>query len=162
MLTSAQLLTLKADILADSNFNSQPHNSDGAFAIAAVYNADATPAFVVWKSSVTRDEVQALDAFDWTLVDNLTVGKARIFDWMFMRGVAIDPSKANIRAGIAACFVGSAPLVTMQTAILTSFKRNATRFEKLFATGTGTTVSPAVAVLIGSLDYNDIVAAMGW
>lgn len=166
MLTSAQLLTLKTDILADSNFNSQPHNSDGGNVIAAAYNLDAAPAYVIWRSSVSRNELQQLDTFDWTQVDNLTVGKFRIWDTMFMRGennvMAFDPSKANVRAGISACWIGNAALVAVATAVLTACKRNATRAEKLFATGSGTTLSPSVTAITDQISSSDVIQAMGW
>lgn len=161
-LNPAQLLVLKADILADSSFNNQPHNSDGAFFIAQAYNLEAAGPFIVWRTNVDRDEIQQLAAFDWTLVDNLTVGKGRIWEWMFMRGAAINPSMVNVRAGIAACWVGSAPLVAVQTAILNQCKRNASRVEKLFAVGTGSTASPATMAVEGPIDFNVVVGAMGW
>lgn len=165
-LTTAQLATLKADILADNTFASQPHNSDGGSAIAAVYNTEAAPAYVIWRNNVTRNELQQLDTFDWTQVDNLTVGKFRIWDTMFMRGesnvMAFDPSKANVRAGIAACWVGNASLVAVQTAVLNACKINATRAQKLFATGTGTTLSPGTTAAPDPLASSDIIQAMGW
>lgn len=161
-ITLQQLAALKTDILADGSFSSIPHTADGAFAIAAAYNLDAAPAFVVWRTSVSRNECQQLASFDWTLVDNLTVGKGRIWEWMFMRDAAIDPSQANVRAGIAACWVGSAPLVAVATAVLTLCKRNATRAEKVFATGTGSTASPATMTFEGAIDYQTVLGAMGW
>jgi hypothetical protein len=162
MLTTAQALALKADVEADAAFASVPHNSDGAFTVAAAYNLAASPAYVVWRTKVSRDELQQLDTFDWTQIDNLSVGKSRIWDWMFMRGAEINAAKANVRAGIAACLVGNASLLAMQTAVLTACKRNSTRAEKLFATGSGTTLSPSVMNFEGDLGYQDVATAMGW
>ena len=137
-------------------------NSDGDFAIAAAYNLTATPNYFVWKPSVVVNDLM-LAPFDWTRVDNLTVGKARIWDWMGQVGI-IDPSQANIRAGINACFsvaVGDAPC---RQAMFNGSQRLATRVEKLFATGTGTAttdlgVGPSVMGFEGPLSYQDVSAA---
>ena len=109
MLTTAQLQTLKADILADPAFASIPNNDDGNFAIAAVYNALASPAWRVWKTSVTTSECK--DAINWTEY------------------------------------------------IMALAKRDATRAEKLFSTGTGSDATPATMTFEGSLSYSDVSAA---
>lgn len=158
MLTQAQLATLAADINANSaEFGAYPHNSDGAWEIAAKYNMTSSPQFVVWKTSVPVDEIMN-NGFVWTAVDGLTAGKARIWDWMTKLGV-INPSKANIRQGLVDCFgAGSA----MANAITPHLKRDALRGEKLFATGTGTTASPATMGFEGTISYQEVKDAMGW
>lgn len=154
MLTTQQLATLKADILADPVLSAKPMNSDGAFDIAIAYNLAASPAFVVWKSSVEAKEVMQ-NGFVWTAVDALTVGKARIWDWLTRYGT-FNPSKANVRQGLQDCFgAGSA----MVTGITPHLKRNATRAEKLFATGAGTDANPGTLVFEGTLSYQDVEQA---
>lgn len=153
-LTTAQLAALKADILADPVLSAKPMNSDGAFDIASAYNLDASPAFVVWKSSVSAQEIMS-NGFIWTAVDSLTVGKARIWDWMTRYG-SINPSKANVRQGLADCFGGAS---AMATAIMPHLKRNATRAERLFASGTGSDASPGSMGFEGNLSYQDVEAA---
>ena len=157
-LTTAQYATLKAAILADPALvplTSGPQSDYGR--ITDAMNADASPAFVVWRTSVTRAEYQDDDNFDWTVVDNLSTGsKYRIWEWMFGTTGAINPSKPKIRAGIAACWVGNAGLVAVEAAILARSKRNATRVEKLFTTGTGSTAVPAVLTFEGSVSINEI------
>lgn len=159
-MTPQQHATLKAAILADPTLaamTSGPSTDYGA--IAAAMSADASPAFVVWKTNATRAELQDMDLFNWTVVDNLsTNSKFRIWDWMFGTTGAINPSKANIRAGIAATWVGNAQLLAVQTAVLDACKRNATRVEKLFATGTGTTGSPAVMVVEGGVSLAEVAS----
>lgn len=153
-LSTQQLAALAADILADPVLAAEPMNSDGAFAIAAAYNAEASPAFVVWRTNVPAQEIMA-NGFVWTAVDTLTVGKARIWDWMTRYGT-INPSKANVRQGLADCFGAASAMVT---GITPHLKRNATRGEKLFATGTGTTGNPATMAYEGTLSYQDVEAA---
>lgn len=161
MLTDPQLATLKAEILADPVLAAKPNNSDGNFDIAAAFNLNASPDFYVWRSSVTTDEIM-LNGFDWTRVDNLTVGKSRIWEWMTSLD-RINPAQANVRAGVLAVFSAAGDLAN-RVAVFTHSQRRATRAEKLFATGAGTSttdqgVGPAVMVFEGQLSYADIEQA---
>lgn len=157
-LTPAQLATLKADILASPDLSSFPSTTDGAFAIALAYNQPAAPDWWVWKSSVSEAAIFADASFDWTRVDNLSVGKARIWEWMFRNNV-VNPSMANIQAGIAAVWVGTSADLAVRAAVLGQCRRLATRGEKLFSTGTGTTASPATTSLAGPITGQDVDAA---
>lgn len=162
MLTPTQLQTLKAAILADPILAAFPSDPDSAFAIAALLNQPAVPDFFVWKSFVSQDEIM-LNGFDWTRVDNLSVGKARIWEWMFKNTGGIDPAKPNIRAGIDATWVGTAADLAVRAVVYTHCQRLATRAEKLFATGAGTTVTngtgPATMGFEGFLNYQDVDTA---
>ena len=63
----------------------------------AWFNSAATPEFIVWRKQVSREEFEEDDAFNWTVVDNLSTGsKYRIWEWMFGSKGYINPSKANI------------------------------------------------------------------
>ena len=156
-LSPAQLATLKAAILADPVLNAYPQNSDGAYNMAIFLDQPATPDFIVWKTSVDPDEVMK-NGMDWTRVDNLSVGKARIWDWMSRLGT-FNPSKTNIRAGIDAAWVGTAADLAVRAMVYTHCKRLATKVEKLFASGTGSDAAPAVMTIEGRLQYSDIEQA---
>lgn len=159
MLTTAQAQAIKAVIVADQVLSAYPLSSDGAFAIAAALNLEVSPAFVVWRTSVPQDEITQ-NGFTWTEVDNLSVGKARIWEWLFVNeSRSINPSKANVRAGIVECWSGTAGKVAVQTAVLSHCKRSATRAEKALATGTGTDVTPATMGYEGALSYQDVEQA---
>jgi hypothetical protein len=56
-LTPEQLVVLKNDILADPVLSAKPLNYDAAYDIAAAYNVEVSPAFVVWKTNVSIDEI---------------------------------------------------------------------------------------------------------
>lgn len=160
MLTGPQYAQLKAHIAGDPALAALPNTSDGHAAVAAALNVTATPAFVVWRTAVPVDEIMS-NGFDWTRVDNATVGKARIWEWM-MRAGTIHPAKANIRAGIDEAWSGTGTeQVTHRAAIYAHCKRAATRAEKLFATGTGTTLAPATlaANFEGDLSAQDVETA---
>lgn len=156
-LTNAQLQTLKAAILADPELAAFPNTLDGAFDLAVKLQETAAPAFVVWRTSVSQSEI-ILNGFDWTRVDNLSVGKARIWEWMFQFG-SIDPSKVNVRAGIDTVWVGTQADLNVRAAVYVHCKRSANRGEKIFATGTGSDASPATMAVEGTINYQDIFAA---
>lgn len=116
---------------------------------------NAAGAFVVWRTNVSDRDILASDAFDWTRVDNLTNGKARIWDYLLRFG-SIDVSKANVRAGIDAAWVGTAADLAVRASIYAVSKRNATRAEQALATGAGTTPSPGVMTFEGPLSDVDV------
>jgi hypothetical protein len=151
MLTTAQLQTLKTAILADPVLAAFPMNSDGDYAIAQALNVDATPEFVVWRTSVETKQIME-NGFVWTAVDAMAVGKSRIWDWMASMGT-INPSKVNVRQGLADAF-GAAS--AMGLAIMPHLKRSATRVEKLLATGTGTTAVPGTMTFEGNVSYAEV------
>jgi len=157
-LATAQLIALKAAILADGVLGPLTSGPGTDFnAIMLAMNAQSSPAFIVWRTSVTRAEYQDDDAFNWTVVDNLTTGgKYRIWEWMFSATGSINPSKANIRAGIVACWVGNAALVAVQAMILGKSKRTATRTERLLATGTGSDAAPGTLAFEGDVTVQEI------
>lgn len=160
MLTSEQALLIKATIESDPAFASIPHTADGAYAISDAMNLAATPAFIVWKTAVSIDEIMR-NGMDWARVDNLSVGKARIWDWLGRLGT-INASRPNVRAGIDAVWVGTAADLAVRSAVYVHCKRSATRSEKALATGTGSDASPATMTFEGQTTYLAILQAMGW
>ena len=154
MLTTAQQAIVKADILADPTLAAKPMNGDGAWDIAAAYNLPASPEWVVWKTNVDPEDIMR-NGMDWTRVDNLSVGKSRIWDWMTKLGT-FDASKLNIRAGIDATWVGTSADLAVRAMVYTHCKRAATRIEKLLSSGTGSAESPAVMTFEGQVSYQDV------
>jgi len=149
--------TLKEFIASVPAWAAMPKNSDTAFFIADELNKEAANNYVVWKTAVPVDEIMR-NGLDWTRVDNLTVGKARIWDWMTQLNT-LNPSKVNIRAGIDATWVGTAADLAVRAVVYTHCKRKASVVEKLFATGLGTDVSPSVMGYEGPLPYQEIITA---
>lgn len=168
MLTPAQITTLKATIIADSNLTAQKqaHDTQG---IADYLNADST--FVVWKTSMpTRD---LYDAITWAaltptdLPDGTLAWQCRSlacqgkqFNLQVMIGglVTVYPAKANFRAGVQDALTavpsgaGGATVSAGWVAVKTAMARPATRLEKIFASGTGTAATPGLLVLEDSVD----------
>lgn len=111
---------------------------------------------IIWKSSVSQDEIMQ-NGFDWVRVDNLSVGKARIWEWLFDNpNRAINPTKANVRAGIDEAWKGTAADLAVRAAVYVHCKRAATVAEKVFCTGLGTDASPSVTTFEGTVTPDDI------
>jgi hypothetical protein len=161
-LTPAQAITLKTFVEGNSAFNSIPRTGDGVFALRLLLENVAVPDFIVWKSIVTQDEIM-MNGMDWTRIDNLSIGKARIWEWMFdNQNKSINPSKPNIQTGINTVWVGTQADLDVRAQVYIHCKRQATIIEKLFATGTGTTASPGNMVFDGDVSYSDLLNAMMW
>jgi len=154
MLTIEQLQILKATIDADPVLAAHPLTPDGAWEIAEAFNAPSSPSFTVWKTFIEAEEIMS-NGFVWTAVDALSVGKARIWDWMTRYG-SINPSKVNVRQGLADCFGAGSPMANV---ILPQCKRIATKAEALFATGTGSDASPGNMTFEGVLTYREVQQA---
>jgi hypothetical protein len=163
-LTPEQLQTLKTAILADPVLANQPMDGDGNGVIADAMNAQASPDYWIWRSKVTQDEIMQ-NGFDWVRVDNLSVGKARIWEWLFdNRESVINPSKVNVRAGIAECWKGTTADNAVRAAVFLHCQRLASRGEKLFSTGSGTStngdgVGPATSTFEGLITPSEVDAA---
>lgn len=128
--TSAQQATFKTWLDANASGLSDQAAADLA-------NAVASPAYLAWRTVVGRTEIHSSTAFDWTRVDNLSVGKARIWDWMFA-SQSIRPWMGNIRSGINSVWVGTQPDLDVRAAVNAACQRPVTNLEKLFVTQTTT------------------------
>ena len=148
MLTEAQRTTLKADILANQD-TADKYAIGDLSSLANLYNADAAPSFVVWRTSIPPADYR--DAIVWTEVDALTAGKARIWEWITQSMTGnLNAASANVRQGLLDCWASN---TTTRTQLTAAAKRNASRIEKLFSTGTGSTASPATMVVEGPIGY---------
>lgn len=156
-LTTAQLATLKADILADPVLAAKPLNSDGAFDIAKAYNLAASPAFTVWKTLVPIGEVGK--AFSGSELAGLTTGnQSRLQTLAQYLADGVNPSILENRQFFDDVFSGAGGVNT-RAKLLALWKRLATRGEKLFATGTGSDASPATLVFEGQISYQEVEQA---
>ena len=153
-LTTAQKQTIAAYIASKPEWAVMPKNSDTAYFIAQELNKDDVVPYIVWRTNVDPNEIMR-NGLDWTRVDNLSVGKARIWDWMTSLG-SLNPSKANIRAGIDATWVGTAADLAVRAVVYTHCKRQATVVEKLLATGLGTDASPSIMGYESPISYQEV------
>lgn len=159
-MTPQELTSLRAALLADTDPSVQAAvSARNDTEVARLYNLPST--FIVWRDNVSQDAIMG-NGFDWVRVDNLTIGKARIWEWLFANPTrSINPSKANVRAAIAECWKGTAADLAVQAAVLGHCKRPATFAERVFATGTGTDVTPGLlGSFVGNVTIDDVGRAL--
>lgn len=179
-LNSAQLIALAADIVADGALSAQPLNSDGAFAIAAAYNAVASPDYYAWNPRVDVQEIEGAivwanftpqDTPDgtalWTNRALACQGKQFNVQLMISGKTIVDATKPGKRAGLqdALTAIPSGAAGANKSggwnAVQLVLSRKATRGEKLFSTGTGSQASPADMSVVGLISLADVQVARG-
>ena len=153
-LTPSQLAQPKADILADPVLAAWAATGAMAQEIADAYNLAASPAWYVWRSAVTAEEWAhaIIGGGGAGQLDALTASKRDSLLWACDR--TLNPSAPAVRAALDD-FCGSQN--TLKATIQAAQKRTASRAEKLFSAGTGTSVSPATMGWEGTLTYQDVV-----
>jgi hypothetical protein len=185
MLTSAQLQTLKAAILADPTLNAFANGSDGNFDLAVKLSTTlASPTFFVYRTNVPPQEI--FDQIAWA---NLTPndapdttqqwanrslecqGKQFNLQILVQGQTAVNAARANVRAGLqdaltnvpsgAGGSIVSAGWVGIRDNVL---GRSATRIEKILATTTvqqdGSTMAKSATMTYeGTISSVDVQAA---
>ena len=156
-LLPSQFAILKAAILADPVLTAQPNNEDGAFTIAAAFNATAVPDFWVFKTRVTNEEIgDAMNGTEITGLASLPMQRLQVLG-AYSNGTQ-NPSRADRRAAFDQVFSGAGGATT-RASLAVLWRRLATRAEKLFATGTGSTGSPATMSFEGALTFAEVLSA---
>jgi hypothetical protein len=156
-LNTQQLATVKAYILATpalAALSSGAGTDYNPFALPL--SAPATPTFTVWRTSLSRGDAMS-DGFDFTQVDNLTTGQARIWDWLFIDG-PVNPSLSSRRTAITETWKGTAGKVAVGVYVLGQSKRSASQVEKLLASGTGSVADPATMSYEGGISLNEVAS----
>lgn len=161
MLTPVQLTTLRADITNSPDPLVIAARGNGAdigrddTTLAKLYNLPGTAR--VWVTAITKDEVYG-NGFNWVAIDDVAEPKWRVWTELFSSGT-MNPSKANVRAGIIEVWKGNAAKLAVQEYVLNKCKRFAKRAEQLYIVGTGTEISPATLVFEGGVTIDDISLA---
>lgn len=157
-LTAGQVATLRTNILADgvlSPLCGAPVG-DAPSTIAVAYNVAKSPVFVVWKSNVTvRETGLAFNGAEWA---GMTGANHTRLQTVAQYLTSYNPSGADVRAMFNDIWSGAGGALT-RASLLALWKRNATRGEALFATGTGSDAVPAALVFEGQLSVNDVLRA---
>jgi hypothetical protein len=159
-LTTAQKQTLKADIEASADAAViAARNAQDWDAMAALYNAIASPAFTVWKSLVSIGDIgKAFNSSE--LGSRTSLENTRLQTLAIYHSAGLNPSIASNRQFFDDIFSAAGGVQT-RAALLALYKRLARRIEKLFATGTGSDGSPATLGFEGTVNSQDVSDAMG-
>jgi len=154
-LQPSQYAALKTAIANDPILAAYPNTQDGAYLMAQdKLNVAFVPTFFVWQDQLTPDLYDSGLINGAVQIDALTQGKR---DELFMIGNRTrDCNMPAVRAAISDA-VGSQN--TLKAAMLAIQTKPALYIEKIFATGTGTLVSPASLVFYGQISYQDVYSA---
>ena len=156
-LSQAQLQTLKTYINSVPELAAYPNNSDGNYEIAKKLNLAANPDFYVWKTNVPIATIGAtFNAAELAARSAADQSRLQTIAQYLPQGV--NPSLVDHRAFFDDIFSGTGGQNT-RALLLALWKRKATQFEKLYATGTGSLGSPANLVLEGEVNYNHVEEA---
>lgn len=157
--TDAQILVLRTAILNEVDAEFVGYRNNGQTGqMANWFNKDST--FVVWKTSVPISEIG--DNIKATAITSLTALKLQRLQALTgdLSGGFVNPSIQDRRDGFDQVFDGTGADATTRTQLAALWKRFAKRGERLFATGTGTNVSPGNLVFEGFIDDYDISRAL--
>jgi len=157
-MTPAQLQTLHTYILASPDLASQPMTPDGDYEIARLLSLDALgPTNIVWRSLVSLNIVAT--AYDPVELDALTVNeRSRLQTLAFYMPAGVQPSIPNVRDFFNNIFAGAGGADT-RAALRGTWERIATRGERLYALGAGTSADPATLVIEGAISPSDVNTA---
>lgn len=160
-LTPSQLVTLAAHIRANTAPAVVSALAAGADnELARLYSLPASPAYVVWRRSVSTAEVGV--TVNYIAVEAMTdANRARITTFYAMNPGQFEP-RSDVRTFWANTFSGALGGQGQATrdALDALWRRNALLVETVFATGSGTTASPSTLGYEGSVTPDQISAAL--
>jgi hypothetical protein len=155
----AQYAALKSYIQNDATLNAFPNTPDGNFEVARLLNLDAAPAFVVWKSSIPTSALST--TLSYVAIGALTTNNQQQLQIF----IQLNPQNFNpsldARSFFTTTFAGALAGGGQATrdALDALYRRNCSVIEKIYATGTGTTVSPATLVFEGKVSITEVQSA---
>jgi hypothetical protein len=153
-LTTAQKATLKAAITANTTWAAYPMTGDGYFDLARELNKEASPAFVVWRTSVSVTETgKAFNGAEWAGMTS--ANHTRLQTVAQFSAAGYNAALADIRAMFNDIWSGAGGAIT-RASLLMIWKRNAKYGEKILSTGTGSDASPATMGFEGDLTDTDV------
>jgi hypothetical protein len=153
MLTDPQKATLKSYIQSVPVLNDL-YVIGNMGGLANALSVDHAPAFVVWRDALTPTLARQaiVSGAQLAQLDNLVPGKRDAL--LYAVAENMDCRVEPIRAAVDS-LCGSQN--ELKAALIAAMKRSATVIEKVFATGTGTTLAPATMTYIGGIGYFDLV-----
>jgi hypothetical protein len=136
--------------------------------IADYYNQQSSPDWWVYKTRLSRTEVvqeTSVDGtvFNWTGAGFITRSQGERDAWreLWNSELAVNPSLANVRQAFLDIFSGATqPAPANRTHLAAMARRLASRFEKLFSTGVGSSASPATMTVEGPVSALDVDRAL--
>ena len=159
-LTTPQLQVLKTDILAQPTLVDFV-NTGNVGQIAAWYNVDST--FIVYKQSESTQQIGAVT--NYLANAALTAdNRDKINFFYLLTPPDFNPSKSDQRTYLADAYSGAlgGEGANTRAALDALYRRPALKGEKLYSTGTGTTVAPGAlnATANGDITEDNVADAL--
>ncbi len=158
-LTPAQLTALRTNILGSELAAKCTPFGDNPFDVAAAYNLPASPTWYAYRTNVSLGEIG--DAFNGTELAGLTsLNLQRLQVIEQFTSSSVNFARADRRQFFTDVFSGAGGATTRAN-IAAIWSRPVTRFERLYATGTGSTGSPGTMVIEDTLTPAIVAQACG-
>lgn len=149
-MTPEQIATLKALVLADPVAAALAAIPDD-IGLAAWLNEPT--AKIVWRTSVSREELRRAVLSGAADLDNMTAGKRDSLLWVCSESInATDPGTRQAITDLTVKTSGAVAAL-LRPPLEAALRRPATRAESALAAGTGTTIAPATMTFEGVIDY---------
>jgi hypothetical protein len=158
-LLPSQFAVLKASIAADPLLAPLSNDLQGdRQKIADAYNAQAVPDFWVFRTRITNEEIgDAMNGTEITGLSSLQMQRLQVL--AAYSGGTQSAARADRRAAFDQVFSGAGGATT-RASLAVTWRRLATRAEKLFATiGTGAIGDPATMAFEGNLTQTEVQQA---
>lgn len=159
-LSPAQSATLRLAVLAEPSLATATQTGDD-FAIAAWCNALTDPAWVVYRSVLSRHDILTKTSptgtsFTWAGGAYITraQGERDAFREMFNDTGTVNPGDPKIQSAFLDIFSGAGGAVN-RAHILALSKRPATNAERVLSTGLGTDPNPATLTFEGEVSQGE-------
>ena len=169
-LTSGQKSQLKTYITSNSDTNAAYLVGNNQL-LANLLNQDNSPNFWVFRTSQTRDNYIGQTSQDGTTFIfagdgfvSRTASEILAFNSMFSSEGKVNPSMPNVVQGFIDIFTGAVGTNAQKnrTHLAAMSRRLASRCEKVFQTGAGTTANPDVLVTEGPITVSDLSDVKTW
>lgn len=167
-LTGAQLQTLATAIASDPLLNNLPHDSDGAALVVNNMNQPGNPTFWVFRTAVSKREIVggvSVDSTTFTWAGNgfITRSAGELTAWqeLFDTEGNVNPSLTNVRQAFTDIFSGTGNAASNRTHLAAIARRTASKFEKLYTTGTGSAASPGLLGVEGPVTVDNVILCWG-
>lgn len=158
--TEAQNTVVRAIVRAEPTLAAAVHTG-GDTTIAAWLNADQSPPYYVWKTSMSRHDILTAQSVDGTVFTwagtgyiSRSQGERDAFRELFNSTGSVVPTAPNVIAAFNDIFSGAGGAANR--AHVTSIgKRTARRIEAILAVGAGTLLSPSTMTVEGTVSIDE-------
>lgn len=158
--TEAQNTIARAVVRAEPAL-AEAVNTANDVVIAAWLNADSSPPYYVWKTSMSRHDILTTQSVDGTVFTwagtgyiSRSQGERDAFRELFNSTGSVVPTAPNVIAAFNDVFSGAGGLAN-RNHVTSMGKRVARRIEAILAVGAGTLLAPSTMAVEGTVSVGE-------